>query len=176
MTSTSRHAIAIRLFKLRLKEWLEFDGGFVTAAIGFMLACLGGLLYAVGRTERGLSLLTRVHRSACSAWATGCVERLLRSATARMRHRSSCARLGKVYDAFVDNQTPTAATSRFFADPARVLGPSLVVLKSPAPMNEACCSCATHTFILSLPSCSMSKQSLQILFRSRAELVRILRH
>jgi glycosyltransferase involved in cell wall biosynthesis len=68
-----------------------------------------------------------LHRGAFSQRSTGCAETFVRTALS-----TQDPRFALLINAFVHNVVPTAGTKNFFADPIRMLGNAILVLKSPS--------------------------------------------
>jgi glycosyltransferase involved in cell wall biosynthesis len=128
-----RIRIRCRQLVLGAREKLEFDSPLVLRLAGFCGVLAGLVLFHSGKKRRALDLLARVHRANCSAWSTAFVERRI---SAGRRDASGEHPLHDVYRSHYRELTPTAQTRRFFDTPERLLGPVVIVLKSPRPQEK----------------------------------------
>jgi glycosyltransferase involved in cell wall biosynthesis len=125
---TSRWAIALRLLMIRAREWLVFDSRLFRSLAAFAGTVAGVVAFAVLDARRGFALLSKVHQSNFAGWSNCLVEQLVRSAA---RDGWSRRRLWSAYERHVESATSDPRTAKFFEDPRRLLGPLVMVLKSP---------------------------------------------
>jgi glycosyltransferase involved in cell wall biosynthesis len=139
-----------KLLRLRLLEWLQGDAPFFRRLVGLAGLVVALLLLACGKRRKAYAVLTKLHCSDCGSWVNGVVEKLAASeARARSDWRRSSTPDRSVYQEYVDTLQPTPRTLKFFQDPERLLGPLVMVLKSPAA-NEKGVVLINYNFIFPL--------------------------
>jgi glycosyltransferase involved in cell wall biosynthesis len=127
LSGRARLQTSWQLAKLRIKEYIQFDARmlhrFTSTAAGWTATAL----LAVGQYERAFKLLAKFHRGAYSQRLTERTERFIRRAYA-----ARDPRFFAMLDRHVANVQQTPGTANFFADPLRMLGSAMLVLKSPS--------------------------------------------
>lgn len=130
----TRARLAFQFWQRGVREWLLLDSVVsktLLASAGFLL---GMVLLALGRRERAVDVLARIHRADLFAPADRAIERLFRRALDGSSGRFS----GDVRSALHEYPFKvgvTRHTQRFFDEPLRLLNGCAIVLKSPG-VNE----------------------------------------
>lgn len=122
-----RVALGLALLRLRLKEHLTSESVFAKRITGLAGYTAARFLGACGLRRQEFLILSKLHRADCPGPANGRAERLAREAAA-----GSNPAVTALYRDHTEQVTATPRTAHFVKDPARLLGPVAMVLKSPA--------------------------------------------
>jgi glycosyltransferase involved in cell wall biosynthesis len=109
---------------LRFREKLEFDSPVILWLLGFLGVLAGMGLFRLGKRRAGFGLLAGIHRANCSPWTTQFVARWVKT-------QSKEDPLRDLYRRHYRALLPATQTRRFFEQPERLLGPIVMVVKSP---------------------------------------------
>ncbi|HYL81763.1 MAG TPA: hypothetical protein VEU07_13170, partial [Candidatus Acidoferrum sp.] len=123
----------LSLGRAALGEYLEFDARFLQRLATPPALLAGFSLLGLPDKRLGASILTGLHRSGYSDLAAGLVERWLQSAV-RQTSRCHPSTLEACYDTCC--RLALGARSVGAADPGRLLGTHMLVLKSPRPRER----------------------------------------
>ena len=135
-----------KLRLLDLREFIEFDGGIIRHAAAWALLLAGVVLEGIGKRRRGAHLLASLHRVAWSDPVSRiCVERLRPLTTTSARERLTDAHPYAPRAANVD----MPQVRKFLDDPSRLLGSSVMVLKSYEP-GEKGVLLVNYSYVFSL--------------------------
>jgi glycosyltransferase involved in cell wall biosynthesis len=135
------------LVTVRCKEYLTFDSIIFRKCAALAGLFAGCVLSLCGRTANAFRAFSVIHRAAYSDWACVFVERWVR---ARLKKDGKTSRsFTPVCESYVNGLAPTPATARFHANPSKLLGTRVLVLKSPGA-NEKGVILIDYTFALSL--------------------------
>jgi len=130
-----KRGLGRKLFFDHAREYLGFDSVLFRKAVALSGTLAGLILLACRRRRKGLSILAALHRGNFSALANKIVEAVFRRmdpvGSRGMRPAGS-----DVYQEHIDTFASSPETARFFADPYRLLGSRLLVLKSPGPKEK----------------------------------------
>lgn len=144
-----RLALGRSLLASKAREYLEFDSFLLKTIVGCLGTIIGLSCYnSLGLRRKGLAILTKIHRSAYSPWASRVIERVLRK-PGDTEGGASNQRLLSVYDRHVADTSPTPSTAKFFQDPRRLLGSRILVLKTPRE-NERGVIIIDYSFVFPL--------------------------
>lgn len=124
----------LAFFPRRFREWLVYDGFLPRMAFGVSGLALGLLLFVFRRYQKGVAVLSRVHRACLYQPVDMRIGRLFTNALSANPGTLGSAVRAVLHD-YPTAVTPTPQTGRFFESPRRLLGGCILVLKSPS-MNE----------------------------------------
>lgn len=111
------------MVRQRIREYATFDSrviGGVLTILGFAAAFVSRV---TGHRLRALSILCGIHRAGYTRFGDRIAEHFVRTSLEPSQQRPA----GAEYIAAVE---PSAVTRKYFADPARLLGPRILVVKS----------------------------------------------
>jgi glycosyltransferase involved in cell wall biosynthesis len=132
---------------LQIKEYLVFDSLICRKLIAALGIVTGVVFSAFRQTSKAFSIFAKIHRAAYSDWASKFVEWWV---SVRIRNDFPVNQgLLQVCNAHLDQLSEAPATRRFHADPLRLLGTRVLVLKSPA-VNEKGVVLIDYTFAFAL--------------------------
>ena len=130
------------LFSVRVREYLSFDSFVCRKLIALLGLVMGSVLSVFRRPAKAFRYFSTIHRAAYSEMTSKMIERWLRSKLATKSFVPVCTQ-------YLGGLSSGPGTAKFYADPGRMLGTRLLVLKSPAA-NEKGVVVIDYSFILSL--------------------------
>jgi glycosyltransferase involved in cell wall biosynthesis len=119
-----------QLIAAGLKDYLIFDSLVARKVTAFLGLALGSLFRLGRRTAKAFGIYSMIHRTAYSSAASAMVERWLR--TKVHKNGQGVSAFASVCDAYLAGLKASSGTMKFHANPTRLLGTRVLVLKSPS--------------------------------------------
>ena len=135
LTAAAKFRFGMQLLWSRCREALEFDSPVIKMFVGMGGILLGRLLLKLQRVEQAFTVLSSIHAAGCSSWASHVVEEDIKASLVSRNRQSRPKEFAKLFRAHAEHLEPAAHTTKFFENPARMLGPMVIVLKK-AMRNE----------------------------------------
>jgi glycosyltransferase involved in cell wall biosynthesis len=126
LSARDRIRVGMSLAWLRIKEYVTCESRLARGAFAVAGYCTAVVLGWLGLQELQFKLLCRLHRADVSTATNQWAERV-----AARTASGEAPRVAQSLDDYIKHLCPSPGTARFFENPAALLGPAVIVLKSP---------------------------------------------